>query len=120
MKPENLFASIPLQLPEELIEPLLQGPGVRIERILSRGHASSPGFWYQQEESEWVLLLRGQARLEFADGVLDLNPGDYLDIPAGVRHRVAWTSRDPAALWLTVFHSGPADAQANPQKIESL
>ncbi len=63
--PTNLFADIPEDLPEELIQSLLGKPGVRIERIVSLGHASPEGFWYDQEAHEWVLILAGVARLRF-------------------------------------------------------
>ena len=53
----NLFADIPADLPEELIQTLLSTPCVRIERIISLGHGSPEGFWYDQEWHEWVLLL---------------------------------------------------------------
>ena len=36
----NLFADIPLDLPQEQIDELAASPNVRIERIVSRGHAS--------------------------------------------------------------------------------
>ncbi len=60
----NLFSDIPAVFPEELMTPLLKCSGVRLERIVSRGQASSPGFWYEQDEGEWVAVLQGAARLE--------------------------------------------------------
>lgn len=113
MKPTNLFEAIPRDLPEERIEALLQRPGLRIERILSRGHASPPGFWYEQPQGEWVLLLRGEAGLRFEGegGEVRLKAGDCLDIPAGCRHRVAWTSREPEAVWLAVFYGQAPDPE---------
>ena len=63
----NLFTGLPSNLPEELIEKLVDAPGVRIERIVSTGHASPPEFWYDQSETEWVVLLRGEAVLAFED-----------------------------------------------------
>ncbi len=88
----SIFAGIPKQLPEELCQILLSSPSVHIERIVSRGHCSAEGFWYDQAEDEWVLLLQGQARLAFFDGAaVDLAEGDYLLIPAHCKHRLAWT-----------------------------
>lgn len=75
--------------------------GARVERIASRGLRE--GAWYDQAQAEFVLLVAGAARLGFADGsARDLAPGDWVVLPAGCRHRVAWT--DPAAetLWLAV------------------
>jgi cupin 2 domain-containing protein len=72
----------PRDLPEELLTTLLQARGVRIERIVSRGHQSPDGFWYDQPTNEWVLVLKGAAKVEFADRTVEMGPGDYLDIPA--------------------------------------
>src|SRR4051812_43739338 len=85
----NLFADIPSSLPEELIQAILSTPGLRIERIVSLGHASPEGFWYDQPTHEWVLLLMGAARLRFeGEGPIDLLPGEFVHIPARRRHRV--------------------------------
>ena len=100
----NLFAGIPADLPEELLQTLLETKSVRIERILSRGHASPPGFWYAQERHEWVLLLRGAARLRFDDEVIELRPGDSVNIPAHKRHRVEWTTPEEPTIWLAVHY----------------
>ncbi len=90
--------------PEELVQVLAGRPGMRVERIVSHGQASPPGFWYDQAEDEWVALLAGAARLEFADGrVQELAPGDHLLLPAGLRHRVAWTDPQAQTVWLAVF-----------------
>lgn len=95
----------------EQVEVLAQHEGVRIERITSRGHASAPGFWYDQDEHEWVTLISGAARLELCDPdeQLKLRPGDHLLIPAHRRHRVAWTMPEGETVWLAVFF-GPAAA----------
>lgn len=101
----NLFEEIPASAPEELFTELLRGNDVRIERIVSFGQSSSEGFWYEQEENEWVLLLEGSATLGFEEGVsVDLNAGDYLNIPAGRRHRVEKTDRNGRTVWLAVFY----------------
>jgi cupin 2 domain-containing protein len=102
--PKNLFAEIPNQLSKELCETLLDAGTVRIERIVSQGHTSPPGFWYDQDESEFVLLLTGAARLRFEDRVIDMKPGDCLNIPAHQRHRVEWTTEDEPTIWLVVFY----------------
>lgn len=102
----NLFQSIPGGLPEELVDVLVDHAAVRIERIVSDGHASPPDFWYDQAEHEWVVLLRGQARLRFDDGSLqNMSAGDHVMIPARCRHRVDWTSEQEPTIWLTVFFS---------------
>ncbi len=100
----NLFSNIPENLPEELTERLAESSSVRIERIVSDGHASSEGFWFDQEQDEWVLLLSGSAVLAFEDRTVALNPGDYLLIPAHRRHRVESTSTTEKTIWLAVFY----------------
>ena len=100
----NLLNDLPAHLPEELIQTLLSTSQVRIERIVSQGHASSPGFWYDQDEHEWVLLIRGAARLRIDDGVVELKPGDFLNIPAHRKHRVEWTSPDELTIWLAIYY----------------
>lgn len=106
-EPGNLFADIPADLPEELFTELLSGGGFRLERIVSRGHATPEGEWYDQENDEWVVLLRGAAQLVFGDDAapVRLEPGDYLLIPAHRRHRVAWTDPERDTVWLAL-HGG--------------
>ena len=105
MRSGNLFEHIPSNLPDEITETLSASGHARIERIVSTGQASPPGFWYDQDQAEWVLLVQGEAELEFDDRTVRLGPGDYLDLPAHVRHRVAWTKPDEPTIWLAVFHS---------------
>jgi cupin 2 domain-containing protein len=61
----NLLRDLAPKGSEEEITQLLRAPAVRIERIVSHGHASAPGFWYDQDRAEWVLLLQGAAILTF-------------------------------------------------------
>lgn len=103
----NLFASIPDALPEELVTVLAESDSVKIERIVSDGCASPEGFWYDQEQHEWVLLVSGSAILAVEkDGrveQVELKPGDYLLLPAHQRHRVEATSPTEKTIWLAVF-----------------
>lgn len=90
--------------PEEHVEVVAGAPGFRIERIVSRGHRSPDGFWYDQDEHEWVLLLAGSARVAFEDGrQVELGPGDWLELRAHTRHRVAWTDPSRDTIWVAVF-----------------
>jgi cupin 2 domain-containing protein len=99
----NLLAGLPSGAEGELTTVLLDRPGLHIERIVSTGQASPPGFWYDQPRGEWVLLVAGAARLEIeGDGERALAPGDHLLLPAHCRHRVAWTDPDRATVWLAV------------------
>lgn len=103
----SLLADIPATLSEELVTTLVAGAHMRVERIVSRGHASPPGFWYDQDEDELVLLVAGAARVEVEGrGEVSLRPGDWLDLPKYVRHRVAWTAPDTDTVWLAVFRGG--------------
>ena len=101
----NLFDNLPESLPEELIETLVSNPQVRIERIVSTGHTSPEGFWYDQAESEWVIVLQGEAKLRFEGETQPrhLKPGDHVHIPAHQKHRVDWTSPKEPTVWLAVF-----------------
>lgn len=80
-------------------------PGVRIERIVSRGHRSPDDFWYDQDELEWVLLVSGRARLQLEGqtDLIELTAGDYLEIPAHLKHRLQWTDPNQDTVWLAVF-----------------
>ena len=99
----NLFHPLPDDLTEEVFTELLRQDAIRIERIVSHGHASPEDFWYDQDEHEWVLLLEGEAGIAFADGrQVHLTRGDTLSLPARTRHRVVFTSRP--AIWLAVFY----------------
>ena len=75
---------------------------------MSTGQASPPGFWYDQDLDEWVVVLKGRARLEFEsqEGLIEMSAGDWISIPAHERHRVAWTSSDEPTVWLAVHYSG--------------
>ncbi len=113
MTPEirSVLASIPPDLAArpELSEVLAQDAHARVERIVSRGHASPPDFWYDQAETEWVLLVAGRARLRFhPDRVLELKAGDHVLIPAHARHRVEWTDPSCETVWIAVFFSPPS------------
>jgi cupin 2 domain-containing protein len=94
-------------LPDERFETLLHSGSVRIERIVSHGHASPPGFWYDQAEHEWVMVLQGQAGLRFEgdDQPVVLKPGDFVNIPAHRRHRVEWTTTEEPTIWLAVHYA---------------
>ena len=102
----NLLADLPDAQAGEIVETLRAVPGLRIQRIVSQGQASPPGFWYDQPEAEFVLLLTGAARLRFADEPRDriLGPGDWLDIAAHRCHRVTWTDPATPTVWLAVFY----------------
>jgi cupin 2 domain-containing protein len=108
----NLLAAISQRLDTEQIDALVANENLRIERIVSTGQASPPGFWYDQEWCEWVLVVTGSAGL-LLEGEAEpriLRPGEYLLIPAHRRHRVAWTDVEPPTVWLAVHFRDAARA----------
>jgi len=106
MSKRNIFGDIPAELPDELFEEILAGSTFKMERIVSRGQTSPAGFWYDQEENEWVILLQGSANLRFAgeEELVILRPGDYIRIPRHNRHRVEWTDPDQETVWLALYY----------------
>lgn len=105
----NLFADIPFadNRPDpaaERFDALFERPGVKVERIVSTGQASPPGFWYDQPGGEWVMVMRGAAGLRFEDETepRPLGPGDWVWIAPHRRHRVEWTAPDEPTIWLAL------------------
>lgn len=92
---------------EETFTDLVSEPGMRIERIVSHGQATPEDTWLEQAQAEFVVLLTGAARLVFANParVVEMKPGDWIDIPPQCRHRVDWTDETQPTVWLAV-HRG--------------
>lgn len=109
----NLLADLPAALLAEAVVTLLATPHIRIDRIVSTGQASPPGFWYDQAEGEWVLLLTGAARLRIADESESrlLVAGDFVHLPPRIRHRVEWTDPATPTVWLAIFYSATPCSQ---------
>jgi cupin 2 domain-containing protein len=105
MQPRNILASLPDAKAAENTDTLITARGVRLERIVSLGQVTPEGIWYDQDEAEWVLLIRGSARLAIAGepAVRELQAGDTLFLPARCRHRVTWTDPDQPTVWLALF-----------------
>lgn len=104
----NLFADLPETLTEEEVTTIAQAAGVRLQRIVSTGQASPPGFWYDQDEAEWVMVVRGRAGLliEGEAAPRTLGEGDHVLIAAHVRHRIEWTDPDQPTVWLALYYEG--------------
>jgi cupin 2 domain-containing protein len=100
----NVFEDIPPNAPVELFATLPDADVMRAGRIVSHDHASPGEFWYDQDRPEWVIVLKGAARLRFEDEALELRPGDCVNIPAHRKHRVEWTTPDEPTVWLAVFY----------------
>ena len=107
----NLFDDVPARLPAERVDVLVSAPEVRVERIVSTGHVTPPGEWYDEAVDEWVVVLRGRARLRIENepDMRDLYPGDHMLLRAHVRHRVEWTDDAGPTVWLAVHYgTGPS------------
>jgi cupin 2 domain-containing protein len=106
METGHLYQNIPAELPDEMSACLAQSKSMKIERIVSRGHRSAPGFWYEQQDNEWVLLVKGEAELRFEkeNRVVHLTEDMYVNIPAHEKHRVEWTREGVDTIWLAVFY----------------
>lgn len=103
---KNIFDDVPKGQAEEQFLDLLKADKVRIERIVSCGQSSPAEGWYDQDEHEWVMVLKGSACIEFEDAQpKTLLSGDFINIPAGVKHKVAWTQADTETIWLAVFYT---------------
>lgn len=106
MKANNLLDDIPNDIPQEIFQDIVKTDSLRIERIISQGQSSPETGWYDQDENEWVLILQGNAKLLFEkdNQLVELGPGMYVDIKAGVRHKVQWTDPDKPTVWLAIFY----------------
>lgn len=104
VKRGNIFEHIPDDPHEEVFETLVQHRGMTVERIISNGQISPQSGWYDQQQHEWVMVLQGEASIDFENGsVVRLGEGDYLTIPAHCRHRVIHTS-STTTVWLAVYY----------------
>lgn len=101
----NILENLPSSIAAETLETIVQTDKLKIERIISKGHQSTDGFWYDQDQAEWVMLVKGQARIQFENEVIELHAGDYLNIDAHRKHRIEWTTPEEESIWLAVFYS---------------
>lgn len=100
----NLLSLLNISMREEKTDILYCNPSTRIERVVSSGQISPEGFWYDQDEVEWVCVLQGEGHIQYEDGSeIILRMGDWILLPTGKRHRVSYTSYTPPCIWLCVF-----------------
>jgi len=105
MNKVNIFENIPDDLKDEVFEKIILKKELRIERIVSKGHITPDEKWYDQEDDEWVILLKGEAILEFDNSAdIRLKEGDYINILKHTRHRVSWTKLDVETIWLAIYY----------------
>lgn len=104
----NMFDDIPNDKKSEKFFEILKKENIKIEKIVSNGQKSIENFWYDQKENEFILLLQGEAILEVIEDndikKIELKVGDYLDIKAHIKHRVAYTSESKPTVWLAIFY----------------
>lgn len=101
----NLLQNLPKDLQEEIFDTILETQDITLERIVSKGHTTPEGEWYDQNRHEWVLILAGSATILFADGrEVKLQEGDHLIIPAHSRHRVTETDKGTETIWLALHY----------------
>lgn len=102
---KNLFCPLPEDLSQEVVEDLVRSSHVRVERIVSHGHSSPETGWYDQDESELVMVLDGSGSILFENGdEVVLHAGDYINISAHTKHKVLWTDKEKPTIWLAVFY----------------
>lgn len=106
MNVKNIFADIPEKIPDEILETIITSRQFKIERIISSGHATADGYWYDQDKNEWVLVLKGNAGLLFEDKkeIVIMKVGDYINIPAHTKHRIEWTDPEEETIWLAIHY----------------
>ncbi len=106
MDTKNIFANIPKNIKNEVFEEIIKTEHFRIERIISHNHATNQDYWYDQDQDEWVMLLKGSAGLLFEDNetVVVMSPGDYVKIAAHQKHRVEWTDPEAETVWLAIHY----------------
>lgn len=105
MNKANILSHIPTDLPEEVFEDIINHKKVKIERIISKGQVTPINQWYDQIQNEWVMLVNGSAVIQFQDDQeISLSKGDYINIPAGKKHRVSWTDPECETIWLAVHY----------------
>jgi cupin 2 domain-containing protein len=101
----NIFQGLPKHLDEEVFEILLKKGNLKVERIISRGHASPATGWYDQAQDEWVMVLQGEAIITLKDDKdYSLGSGDYMTIPAHTKHKVTWTLLELETIWLAIHY----------------
>jgi len=102
----NILSGLPKKSQQEIFDTIIESSSIKIERIVSTGQSTSENEWYDQTQSEWVILLKGNATLRFKneDQLITLTEGDYVNIPAHTQHRVESTSRDTETIWIAIHY----------------
>jgi len=105
MKKTNIFKAIPKDLKKEFFKQLLCKNNLKIQKIVSKGHSSPKSGWYNQNDNEWVIVLKGKAVLSFKNAKdVTLKKGDFINIPTNVKHKVSWTKPNKKTIWLAIHY----------------
>jgi cupin 2 domain-containing protein len=105
IKINNFFNYPEININKEKFVPFLRGEKFVAEKIISNGFKSAGNDWMSEDSDEWVILLKGKAKLELENGeVLNLKPGDSFIIPANTKHKILYTSNKPFCCWLAIHY----------------
>ena len=106
----NIYSDIPDNLTHEVFEEILRNDSLKLECIISKGHETPKDQWYDQDKDEWVILLKGSAGLviEGEGEIVVLKPGDYVHLPAHLKHRVEWTDPEQETIWVALTYQKQA------------
>ena len=104
MKINNIFSNIPESIPEEIFDILAESEYCKIERIISKGQKTPEGKWYDQDKNEFVIIIKGYAKLSFKDKIIKMEEGDWINIPAHTKHRVEKTNPEKETIWLAIYY----------------
>jgi cupin 2 domain-containing protein len=104
MDRKNIFNTEELSRIEECFIPIYSNQKIFIEKIVSFGQTTPENDWLEQDRSEWVALLQGEAEILFENDIhkVSMKRGDYIHIPSHCKHKVTFTSVDPPCIWLAV------------------
>ena len=98
----RLLENIPNSSKNEIFETITANDKIKIERIISYGQTTQEDFWYDQSEDEFVVILKGNAKIKYDNNkIFELKEGDSLYIPSKQRHKVIYTSNP--TIWLAIF-----------------
>ena len=96
----NLFDYELPELDSENFVTLLENPNAVIKRIVSNT-LKTPQEFLDEIKDEWVIVLKGCAKLEINGIVHKLKAGDSLFIPANTKHTLLKTKK--VVVWLAVY-----------------
>ncbi|WEX09896.1 cupin domain-containing protein [Chelativorans sp. AA-79] len=80
--------------------------------------------WHAHEkEDEAFLVLRGRIAIDFRDGSVELDEGEFLVVPRAVEHRPRSLTREPVVLMFepaTTLNTGNAESDLTVTELKRL